>query len=114
MIPTTDAVLEQLRRGTLEYVVLGHLEREPSYGHDLARTLGAHPMLLGSQGTLYPLLGRMRAQGWVETYLRESTAGPARRYYRLTEDGRAALAAFREIWATYSAGVDAGLTPSRT
>lgn len=106
MIPPTEAVLGQLRRGTLEYAILGYLDKAPSYGHDIAKALGADPILFSSDGTLYPLLIRLRERGWVETYLRESTAGPARRYYQLTDDGRAVLNTFREIWASYSRSMD--------
>ena len=90
----TKSVLTQLRKGVLEYCVLALLQHGPSYGVDLAKRLGQHTALFASEGTLYPLLSRLRRQGWVESSWQESTSGPPRRYYQLTDDGRAALATF--------------------
>lgn len=109
MMPTTETVLTQLRKGTLEYCVLMHLQDLPSYGLDIARKLGHDNVLFASEGTLYPLLARLRKQGWVRTDWRESTSGPPRRYYSLTDDGRAALEVFSTTWARFRAGVDTAL-----
>jgi PadR family transcriptional regulator PadR len=62
--------------------------------------------MLTTEGTIYPLLSRLRREGLVETEWQESTSGPPRRYYALTADGRAALAAFRREWATFRSAVD--------
>ncbi len=59
---------------------------------------------------LYPLLSRLRRDGLVETTWQESESGPPRRYYRLTKDGRRALAQFAEEWARFTAGVNLLLT----
>ncbi len=104
-----SAVLANLRRGTLEYCVLAHLDRGPSYGLDIARTLGAESTLFDSEGTLYPLLSRLRKTGYVTTQWRESTNGAPRRYYELTEDGQAALHAFIETWRQFTDSVNAVL-----
>jgi PadR family transcriptional regulator PadR len=60
-----------------------------------------------SQGTLYPLLSRLRRQGLVETSWRESEAGPPRRYYRLTDAGRKAPDGFTDDWSLLRDSVDA-------
>jgi PadR family transcriptional regulator PadR len=104
------AVLANLRRGTLEYCVLAHLDRGPAYGLDIARSLGAGAVLFESEGTLYPLLSRLRKAGWVTTRLQESSGGAARRYYELTDEGRAALRSFVTTWHQFTASVDAVLT----
>jgi PadR family transcriptional regulator PadR len=62
--------------------------------------------MVTSEGTLYPLLGRLRREGVVETTWRESPSGPPRRYYRLTPDGEALLRAFSEEWARFRTSVD--------
>lgn len=98
-------MLAQLRRGVIEYCVLASLADGPSYGQHIARTLGADRTLFDAEGTLYPLLARLRQRGWVETTWQESPLGPPRRYYALTRDGRAALAAFAAVWAPFSAAV---------
>ncbi len=59
------------------------------------------------EGTIYPLMRRMQSEGQVETYLVESSAGPSRKYYRLTEAGRAALAAQTAEWSAFTKAVDA-------
>ncbi|WP_448070474.1 PadR family transcriptional regulator [Georgenia yuyongxinii] len=108
-VPTRAAVLTNLRRGTLEFCVLAYLAHEPAYGLDIARRLGAKPVLLESEGTLYPLLSRLRKSGWVVTRWEESESGSPRRYYALTDDGRTALDAFARTWDEFRDSVDAVL-----
>ena len=62
--------------------------------------------MVTSEGTLYPLLSRLRRAGVVETSWRESPSGPPRRYYRPTSSGRAVLEAFSGEWASFSDAVD--------
>ncbi len=113
MVPTADSVLTQLRKGVLEYCVLAHLRSGPAYGLELAARLAQRQVLFASEGTLYPLLSRLRRQGWVQTSWRESTAGPPRRYYALTSEGIAALDVFTAAWGPFSGDVDAILEGSR-
>ena len=98
--------LSQLRRGVLEYCVLSLLDDEPVYGFDLVRRLGAVDGMVISEGTIYPLLSRLRREGRVSTTWAESESGPPRRYYSLTPDGRAALAAFAAEWRRFRDAVD--------
>ena len=95
-----------LRRGTLEFCVLALMEDGEQYGVELVRRLGAERTLTTSEGTLYPLLARLRRAGRVETVWRESPAGPPRRYYALTPDGHAALSVFRDEWSAFRDTVD--------
>ncbi|EYT60046.1 MULTISPECIES: PadR family transcriptional regulator [Microbacterium] len=97
----TADVGAQMRKGVVEYCVLGLLAREPMYGWQLADALtGAG--LIASIGTLYPLLGRLRDNGWVSTFDQPSESGPVRRYYRLTEVGVDQLERFRAQWAPFA------------
>ena len=64
VVNEAKSVLTQLRKGVLEYCVLALLQHGPSYGIDLAKRLGQHTALFASEGTLYPLLSRLRRQGW--------------------------------------------------
>lgn len=101
-----------MRKGVVEYCVLGLLARAPMYGWQLAESLtGAG--LIASIGTLYPLLARLRESGWVVTFDQPSGSGPVRRYYRLTETGAAQLAQFRAQWAPF-ARVVTGLVEQET
>ncbi len=95
----------QLRRGAAEACVLSLLGGQERYGFELARALTDNG-LVASEGTIYPLLTRLRQQGLVETTWRESTEGPPRRYYRLTEDGQIALGSFADQWKLFRNAVD--------
>ncbi len=106
----TQDVLSQLRRGALEYCVLALLAHEERYGFDLVRTLGSIDGMVTGEGTLYPLLSRLKKDGHVATVWRESDAGPPRKYYSITADGRRALADFTSEWRRFSAAVDHILT----
>jgi PadR family transcriptional regulator, regulatory protein PadR len=99
----------QLRRGTLEYCVLALLRGGRRYGFELVRTLSQADGLLVSEGTIYPLLSRLRRDQLVTTSWQESEAGPPRRYYQLTETGQRALADFSYEWARFRDAVDAVL-----
>lgn len=104
-----DALDTQLRKGVLEYCVLGLLEDEPHYGYQLVQRLAQADGLLTSEGTIYPLLSRMRREGLVETEWRESSAGPPRRYYRLTREGEESLKRFRSSWTRFRKAVESVL-----
>lgn len=97
--------MAQLRRGVLEHCVLALLEGEARYAYDLVSDLG-EAGLVASEGTVYPLLSRLRRDGLVETVWRESVAGPPRRYYSLTLNGRDSLDAFRRSWRDFRTSVD--------
>lgn len=107
--PFDARVLTNLRRGALEYCVLALLRNGESYGLDIAQALSAGGVLISSEGTLYPLLSRLRRSGLVASSWRESTTGPPRRYYRLTNHGTAALAAFERTWEPFRDAVDHAL-----
>ncbi|HVB07148.1 MAG TPA: PadR family transcriptional regulator [Acidimicrobiales bacterium] len=98
--------MSQMRRGAIEYCVLALLRKQERYGFELARTLADADGLVTSEGTLYPLLSRLRREGLVDTAWRESTQGPPRRYYSLTRDGAAALDGFAEQWGRFRDTVD--------
>lgn len=96
----------QLRRGVLEYCVLAVLRDDERYGFELVKALSGHAGLLSSEGTIYPLLSRLRRSGAVETTWRESPTGPPRRYYRLTDRGEQMLEQFTDQWAQFRDAVD--------
>ena len=95
----------QLKKGVLTLCVLALLNRRDDYAYEIAATLS---VAIGmGEGTIYPLMRRMQSDGLVETYLVESSAGPSRKYYRLTDAGRAALAAQAAEWRNFARAVDA-------
>jgi PadR family transcriptional regulator PadR len=95
-----------LRRGTLEFCVLALVESEDRYGTEIVRRFGDEPGLAASEGTIYPLLSRLRRVGWLDSKWAESPSGPPRRYYGLTPAGRAALEHFRTEWVSFRQTVD--------
>lgn len=95
----------QLRRGVLEHCVLALLQDEERYGYDLVTEL-SEAGLLASEGTIYPLLSRLRKEELVRTSWQESPSGPPRRYYSLTAQGRDALRDFTRSWTDFRASVD--------
>jgi PadR family transcriptional regulator, regulatory protein PadR len=86
--------------------VLALLRDTERYGFELVRALAEADGLVTTEGTLYPLLGRLRREGVVETTWRESPSGPPRRYYLLTPAGRGVLGAFVTEWARFRTTVD--------
>jgi PadR family transcriptional regulator, regulatory protein PadR len=107
-------LLSQLRRGTLEFCVLALLADEERYGFDIVRTLGSIDGMVTGEGTLYPLLSRLHKAGHVSTTWRESDAGPPRKYYGITAEGRRALGDFTVEWRRFSTAVDAMLSKGTT
>src|ERR1700722_16040326 len=107
MVPgTTEKLMSQMRRGAIEYCVLALLRKEERYGFDLVRSLSETEGLVTSEGTIYPLLARLRSEGLVDTTWHESAQGPPRRYYQLTLDGQRALEMFIEQWGRFRDSVD--------
>lgn len=78
----------QVRKGLLELCVLNALGEREHYGYELVKTLVTIPGLEITEGTIYPLMSRLRLQGLVSTRLEESSEGPARKYYALTKEGK--------------------------
>jgi PadR family transcriptional regulator, regulatory protein PadR len=97
--------LTELRRGVLGPCVLALLELRPRFGLELVRDLAAADGLLTSDGTVYPLLNRLRDAGLVTSEWRDDEGERARRYYSLTGAGKQALQEFRADWDRFSATV---------
>lgn len=114
MAATETRSLSQLRRGVLEYCVLSLLSDTSLYAFDLVRRLSEADGMVISEGTIYPLLSRLRREAWVSTTWAESVEGPPRRYYALTPAGERALVAFAADWRRFRDAVDALLPEEAT
>ena len=99
-----EAIEIQLKKGALELCVLALLSRQDSYAYEIASRL-ADAIGMG-EGTIYPLMRRLQADGLVDTYLEESPSGPSRKYYRLTEAGRGSFTTQKAAWASFSGAVE--------
>jgi len=97
--------LTELRRGVLGPCVLALLELRPRFGLELVRDLAAADGLLTSDGTVYPLLNRLRDAGLVTSEWQDNEGERARRYYSITPAGKETLAGFRSDWDQFSATV---------
>jgi PadR family transcriptional regulator, regulatory protein PadR len=106
VLGSTDKMLAQMRRGAIEYCVLALLREQDRYGLELARTLSEADGLVTSEGTVYPLLTRLRREGLIHATWEESPHGPPRRYYRITKEGRAVLKVFCTQWERFRTAVD--------
>jgi PadR family transcriptional regulator PadR len=105
-------LVAQIRRGVLPYCVLAMLREKEWYGFELVRAMASIDGMVTGEGTVYPLLARLRRQGLLETSWQESATGPPRRYYRLAPAGREALADFAGSWRQLRDSVDELLASS--
>jgi PadR family transcriptional regulator PadR len=94
----------QLKKGTLELCVLCLLSRADMYGFELVGAISTQIKI--SEGTIYPLLKRIKDDGHVTTYLQESQEGPPRKYYSITESGRTNLQSLTNEWRSISQGIN--------
>ena len=106
VVGDVNKLLAQMRKGFIDYCVLALLESRDHYGFEITKVLSEANGLVTSEGTVYPLLTRLRNDGLVETYSVQSNAGPPRRYYHLTKEGHQALTPFREQWVRFRESVD--------
>ncbi len=104
-----EKYIRQMKKGLLDMLVLKLLERDQKYGYQLISELkekGGELFVL-KEGTLYPILYRLEDDGFVESnWSNPEKKQIARKYYRITEKGRAALADITKIWKEMSNGIN--------
>ncbi len=101
----------QLRKGCMELAVLAALWQGRLYGLEILRRLEQGAAVAMAEGTVYPLLARLKQDGLVDAEWEEANAGHPRKYYRLTAAGRRRAQAMAKSWARFSGGLDALLRP---
>lgn len=84
--------------------VLALLDQQDMYGYELVQAISNQIEI--SEGSVYPLLRRLTKEGYFTTYLKESTEGPPRKYYKITELGKQNLKELREDWKNFIKGVN--------
>lgn len=94
----------QFKKGALELCVLVLLDKKDYYGYELVRKVSDQIEI--SEGTIYPLLRRLSKDMYVTTYLQESSEGPSRKYYKLTDEGRTNLKEMLEEWKEFTQAVN--------
>ena len=100
-----DPKLGALRKGFLEFLVLRIISGSTVYAADILKKLDATAFAT-QEGTLYPLLSRLRREGLLDYQWQESETGPPRKYYRLTAAGQRQLAEFDAYWARLNQTID--------
>jgi PadR family transcriptional regulator, regulatory protein PadR len=103
----------QLRKGCLELAILAALWSERLYGLEIMRRLAEGSGLIVPEGTVYPLLSRLKAEGLLTSEWVEADAGHPRKYYRLTAPGRRRVVEMARFWEGFSASLDDLLAPLR-
>ncbi|ASK61862.1 PadR family transcriptional regulator [Virgibacillus phasianinus] len=94
----------QFKKGVLEICVLALLNKQDRYGYELVQKISSQIAI--SEGSVYPLLRRLTKEEYFTTYLQESKEGPSRKYYRITDKGRAYLHKLINDWQEFSIGVN--------
>jgi PadR family transcriptional regulator PadR len=100
-----DNVKSQMRKGILEYCILLILDNKPAYAPDIIRIL-QEAKLIVVEGTLYPLLTRLKNMDLLSYQWIESTQGPPRKYYKLTEQGEVFLNELGSAWEEISGTIN--------
>lgn len=88
----------QLRKGILTLCILNDIRNRRMYGYEIVRHMRKIEGLVMSEGIIYPILSRLKQQGFVRTTIGESNEGPMRKYYQLTPKGEEALAQMNAYW----------------
>lgn len=102
---TAENVRAQMRKGVLEYCILSILNKREAYASAIIEELKAANMIV-VEGTLYPLLIRQKNQGLLSYRWEESTQGPPRKYYVISDKGREQLAQMDEAWKELTDTID--------
>lgn len=95
----------QMRKGILEYCILLVINRQDAYVQDIISQLKASRMLV-VEGTIYPLLTRLKNTGLLSYRWEESTQGPPRKYYSITDDGKKFLAELENSWQELTTAIE--------
>lgn len=90
----------QFKKGALDLCVLSILEKKDHYGYELVQKISKEITI--TEGTIYPILKRLKSDGYLETYLKESSEGPSRKYYKLTKEGKQKATKMKTEWINFT------------
>ncbi|MBN1808979.1 MAG: PadR family transcriptional regulator [Planctomycetes bacterium] len=103
-----------MKKGLLELCILNILDRRSMYGYQLVKVLRHVPGLVVTEGTIYPLMGRLKKDGLLTTTFKESPNGPVRKNYELSAAGKKRLREINSMWKDVSLAVDALILHGKT
>jgi PadR family transcriptional regulator PadR len=89
----------QFKKGVVEMCVLSLVSQKDRYGYELIEAISKEIEI--SEGTVYPILRRLTKDGHFDTYLKESTGGPPRKYYKITSEGKKAAKELKSEWLEF-------------
>ncbi len=95
----------QMKRGTLELCALSVVSRGDCYGYELVNRISRCMEI--TEGTIYPLMKRLKESGLIDSYIVESTEGPPRKYYKITDDGGVELEKLSQEWFEFAESINA-------
>ena len=101
-----DNTIAQMRKGLLELCVLSIISEEEMYPSDIINKLKKQKMII-VEGTLYPMLTRLKNEGLLNYVWKESKTGPPRKYYQITEEGKSIRDTLSSTWQELSGSVNA-------
>ncbi len=102
---TTENTKAQMRKGLLEFCILLIISKEPAYASEILSELKRADLIV-VEGTLYPLLTRLRSAGLLDYTWQESESGPPRKYYTLSKPGKENLATLKTTWKNLSQSIN--------
>jgi PadR family transcriptional regulator PadR len=103
----------QVRKGSLDFLILLFLCKKEYYGYELIKVIKETAELEISEGTIYPLLNRLKKEGLIASHWLEMDAGIPRKYYQITEKGTSALREMKLSWQQFSASLGSLMEESR-
>jgi PadR family transcriptional regulator PadR len=95
----------QIRKGMLDFIILLCLQKKEYYGYELIKAIKATAELDISEGTIYPLLNRLKKEEMISSRWEEKETGIPRKYYQITDKGEAALADMKRSWTQFNASL---------
>lgn len=95
----------QIRKGTLDFIILLCLQRHEQYGYEMIKTIKSVARMNISEGTIYPLLNRLKKDDLIASRWVEMETGIPRKYYKITKKGLQALKDMKESWSQFTASL---------
>ena len=96
----------QLRKGLMEFCILNLLQHGESYGYEILQALQQIEELVVTDSTVYPILSRLRKDGYLKVQVKPSSSGPPRRYFSLTVPGQQRVQEMNAYWASLQVGIE--------
>ncbi|MBK7358599.1 MAG: PadR family transcriptional regulator [Saprospiraceae bacterium] len=108
-----ENAIAQMKKGVLDLCILSIINEEEAYPSDMINRLKSADLIV-VEGTLYPILSRLKNSGLLEYHWKESNAGPPRKYFTITEEGKQALNVLLQSWHQFVQSVNQSIKIIKT